>query len=160
MTLAVAIDDIEDRDLEAVLAIDLASFAPHELGAASADDVRARREAQLREERARPWSRIRVARTADGAVAGYALTWKVVDEVHLLDVAVAPSLRRRGVGRALVEDVVARARAEGAARILLEVRASNAAAVELYLGLGFARFNLRASYYADGEDAVEMERVL
>jgi ribosomal-protein-alanine N-acetyltransferase len=156
----VTIGDMSASEVDAVLAIDLASFAPHELGARSGEEVRAMREKQLREELARAWATVRVARLPGGAIAGYVLTWKVVDEIHLLNVAVAPEHRRAGVGRMLVEDVVARARESGMARILLEVRASNVAAVALYEALGFSRFNLRAGYYADGEDAVEMERVL
>lgn len=159
------IEPMARADLDAVLAIELASFESHELGAATALEVRTRREAQLAEELARPWASLRVARWRSAAggetvVVGYLLAWKVVDELQLLNVAVAPSHRRRGVGRALVVELLARGRAEAIARVLLEVRASNAAALALYGSLGFVRFNLRAGYYADGEDAIEMERVL
>lgn len=143
-------------DLEAVLEIDLASFEGHELGVRDGEDLRARREGQLREELARAWSSLRVVRDGE-MIVGYLLAWKVVDEFHLLNVAVLPDRRRAGIGRKLVQDLMARAPAEGVTRILLEVRASNVAALGLYERLGFTRFNLRAAYYADGEDAIEMD---
>lgn len=153
------VETMKPEDLEAVLAIDLASFEGHELGVRDGEDLRARREGQLREELARGWSNLRVAREGD-AVVGYLLAWKVVDEFHLLNVAVLPERRRAGIGLRLVEDLLARAPAEGVNRVLLEVRASNVAALALYERLGFERFNLRAGYYADGEDAIEMDRRL
>jgi ribosomal-protein-alanine N-acetyltransferase len=149
-----------EQDVEAALAIDLASFHQEVLVAsdigAEREEPRAVREKQLREELARSWARLRVARGANGEVLGYVLFWHVVDEIHLLNVAVAPPARRMGVGRALVDEVVAYARQNGASKVLLEVRASNAAALGLYERLGFSRYNVRKRYYPDGEDGVEM----
>jgi ribosomal-protein-alanine N-acetyltransferase len=108
----------------------------------------------------RAWARLRVAKEHDGRVVGYSLYWHVVDEIHLLNVAVTIGARRRGVGRALVDELMAYGRANGAARVLLEVRASNGPAIAMYEALGFERFNVRPKYYADGEDAVEMARAL
>jgi ribosomal-protein-alanine N-acetyltransferase len=88
------------------------------------------------------------------------LFWHVVDEVHLLNVAVAMEARMRGIGRALMEDLIAYGRANDVARILLEVRETNAVAIGLYESLGFERFNVRLRYYADGVDAVEMALAL
>jgi [ribosomal protein S18]-alanine N-acetyltransferase len=152
----VIIDALTLVDLAAAIEIDLESFVPGELGV-GAEDPRAVRERSLREELVRTWSRLRAVRDESGAVLGYALFWHVVDEVHLLNVAVAVSARRRGLGRALMEDLLAYARANGIVRILLEVRASNAAALSLYASLGFTRFNVRLRYYSDGEDAIEMQ---
>ena len=141
------------EDLEAVLAIDLASFVPER--AMTPDEARQVREQQLREELVRAWARLRVA-TADERVVGYLLSWHVVDEVHLLNVAVALDRRRQGLGEALVRSLIADATVGQAAKILLEVRASNAPAITLYERLGFERFHVRPRYYADGEDGVEM----
>ncbi|MBX3190433.1 MAG: ribosomal protein S18-alanine N-acetyltransferase [Labilithrix sp.] len=148
------IDDMSAGDVSAAIAIDIEAFQPSEIGAGR-EDPRVLRDQQLREEIARPWARVRVARRGD-AVVGYALVWHVVDEVHLLNVAVAASERRRGVARALMDDLLAYARDKGVARILLEVRASNAPAISLYEAFGFTRFSVRERYYADGEDAIEM----
>lgn len=147
----VSIEDMDPADLDAVLGIDLEAFHARDVG-----DARALRETQLREELARPFARIRVARSKDGAVVGYWLAWFVVDEVHLLNVAVASASRRSGIGRALVRDLVDEAARRHAAKILLEVRRSNVAARSLYESLGFEAFNERKAYYDDGEDAVEM----
>jgi ribosomal-protein-alanine N-acetyltransferase len=115
----------------------------------------------LAEERARSYARILVARdTEDGPVAGFALVWLVADEVHVLTVATALAARRRGVGRALVAALLALGAASGGVRALLEVRKDNVAALALYHGTGFEPFNVRARYYSDGEDAIEMSRAL
>jgi ribosomal-protein-alanine N-acetyltransferase len=156
MTAPVTIDALTEADLAAVIEIDLEAFVPSELGA-GAEDPRVVRERSLREELVRPWARLRAARDEAGRLLGYALFWHVVDELQLLNVAVAIPARRRGIGRALVEDLVTYARTHAAVRVLLEVRASNTAAIALYDQLGFARFNVRERYYADGEDAIEME---
>ena len=150
------IDAFSPADLDAAIAIDLASFTSGELalGGENPYAVRAR---SLGEELVRPWSRLRAARDQAGRLVGYSLFWHVVDEVHLLNVAVAVDARRRGLGRALMNDLFAYAREHAVVRILLEVRASNAPALALYESLGFSRFNVRPRYYADGEDAIEMD---
>jgi len=148
-----------EADLTAAIDIDLASFAPSELGVGT-EEPRAVRERSLREELVRPWARLRAARDESGILLGYALFWHVVDELQLLNVAVAIPARRRGIGRALMNDLIAYARSHDVARILLEVRAGNSAAIALYEQLGFTRFNVRERYYADDEDAIEMSLVL
>lgn len=150
------IDALRESDIDAAVAIDLVSFVGGELGAGG-EDPRVARTRSLREELMRPWSRIRAARDERGDLVGYCLFWHVVDELHLLNVAVAEKARRRGIGRALVQELLAYAAKHDVVRVLLEVRASNAAAIALYEQLGFTRFNVRERYYADGEDAVEME---
>lgn len=150
------IDALIESDLEAAIEIDLESFMPGELGA-GAEDPRVVRERSLREELVRTWARLRAARDESGTLVGYTLFWHVVDEVHLLNVAVAVSARRKGLGRALMADLLVYARANAITRVLLEVRASNAPALALYESLGFTRFNVRARYYSDGEDAIEMQ---
>ncbi|MEZ4437105.1 MAG: ribosomal protein S18-alanine N-acetyltransferase [bacterium] len=83
------------------------------------------------------------------------LEYRVVeDEADLAEIAVAPRARRQGLGRRLVDHLVAEARARGVARIYLEVRAGNAAARALYAATGFSPCGRRRRYYSDGEDAV------
>ena len=150
------IDTLTLADLDAAIEIDLESFVPGELGIGR-EDPRSVRERSLREELVRTWSRLRAARDESGLLVGYTLFWHVVDEIHLLNVAVAVSARRKGLGRSLLLDLVAYARANAVVRILLEVRASNTGALALYESLGFTRFNVRARYYSDGEDALELQ---
>ncbi len=97
---------------------------------------------------------------ADGpvrTVGGYIVIWLVEDEMHILNLAVTPSLRRQGIARKLVRAAIKRADQKGAKRAFLEVRASNAVAQKLYLDLGFTGTSLRRDYYdAPVEDAVIM----
>jgi ribosomal-protein-alanine N-acetyltransferase len=114
----------------------------------------------LRAELARPWARLWVAREAGAEIVGFALVWCVADEVHLLDLVARADRRRRGVGRALLEHVLAYGRDHAAATVLLEVRRSNVPALSLYRAAGFSEGRVRPAYYADGEDAVEMALAL
>ena len=92
-----------------------------------------------------------------GKVAGYAGLWLILDEAHITNVAVRPDLRGTGIGRLLMEQLVARAVSLGAHKMTLEVRVSNVAALTLYESLGFRRTGVRPRYYQDtGEDAVIM----
>lgn len=72
-------------------------------------------------------------------------------------IAVAPSARRHGLGRTLMQSLIAEARVRGAAEVFLEVRADNPNAQALYDSLGFASIALRPRYYQpDDVDAVIM----
>jgi [ribosomal protein S18]-alanine N-acetyltransferase len=102
-----------------------------------------------------------VPREGGEEVLGFAIVWLVHDELHVLNVAVAPEARRRGVARALLAEVEARAAAEGAAMATLEVRRSNEPARALYRTLGYQEVGVRPRYYAeDGEDAILMDKDL
>lgn len=83
------------------------------------------------------------------SVTGFALTRCLLDEEELLLLAVDPRWRRRGIGRLLLDRVIADARARGIARLFLEMRDGNDAA-RLYAGAGFAQVGRRADYYRRG----------
>lgn len=94
---------------------------------------------------------------------GYFVAMVAVDELHLLNITVAPRHRGRGHGRALLEVVVAAALARGLHSVWLEVRASNERARQLYQRQGFNTVGQRRGYYpaATGrEDALVMVRRL
>ncbi len=99
------------------------------------------------------------ALTGDGRVAGYICPMLLLDEGHILNVAVSPEFRGCGLGQLLVERVIAECREGGAAFVSLEVRPSNATAIVLYERLGFTVTGRRKRYYGDGEDALLMEYV-
>ena len=123
-----------------------------------------------------PWSRANftdslssgydawVLRDAHGALHGYYLLMPAVDEAHLLDVAVAASLQRRGLGRYLLDKAAARARGLGMASILLEVRPSNTRALDVYRRYGYVEIGRRRAYYpaheGQREDAIVMRYTL
>ena len=91
-------------------------------------------------------------------LVGYVCRWIVAAEVQILNIAIHPDWRRRGIGRELVEAVLEEAREEGAARVTLEVRRYNNPAIGLYERLGFRRVGERRNYYGAGEDALLMEK--
>ena len=100
-----------------------------------------------------------VACVADGVIAGYICPMLVIDEGHILDVAVSPAYRGLGIGRLLVERALCDCRDAGAEFVSLEVRPSNVGALALYEALGFVETGRRKRYYQDGEDAVMMEYI-
>jgi len=97
----------------------------------------------------------------DDELVAFALIWILADELHLVNFAVRRELRREGIGRALLDEVLARAVERGATIVTLEVRDGNEAARELYGASGFVEVALRPSYYPDThEDAVIMIKTL
>ncbi len=99
-----------------------------------------------------------VAETS-GRVAGYLMAWKIVDQLHLLNIATDPDFRRLGVGTALLRTATELAQNMGLVEITLEVRESNQEARAFYFKHGFAARGRRKSYYVDnGEDAIIMTR--
>jgi [ribosomal protein S18]-alanine N-acetyltransferase len=111
---------------------------------------------QLRAELERPWARSWVARETEHGVVAFLVAWHVADEMHLLNVATRADRQRRGIGRAILEAFIAHAREVRARHVLLEVRRSNGPAIALYRTLGFFAMGVRARYYPDDEDAIEM----
>lgn len=97
-----------------------------------------------------PHSQRRVAvREEDGEVIGYMIFWIVLDEGHLMSLAVDPDARRQGVGEHLLTEFVEICRTSGVVHLSLEVRKSNGAALELYLKHRFLPIGLRKGYYSD-----------
>lgn len=132
------------EDLPAVLAIERGSFAAPWSSALFLQELRV------------PFSRIVVARRPAARVVGYVCRWLVADEVHVLNLAICPEHRRRGIGTALMREVLREADAGGAAAVFLEVRGSNAAGRALYRALGFEEVGCRRDYYGAGENALIM----
>ena len=89
----------------------------------------------------------RIGYGEDGTACGVLLDQCLGPEGEILTLGVAPAWRRRGVARVLLQDLIVRARAGGAQRLLLEVAADNAAALALYTSFGFARQGIRRHYY-------------
>jgi ribosomal-protein-alanine N-acetyltransferase len=107
-----------------------------------------------------PFGRLSVAHLCEGEdrVVGHVCFWVVFEELRLMNLAVAGSVRRHGIGRRLLQHAMGAGWEQGAKRALLEVRASNTPALVLYEQSGFIRKARRTNYYTNPvEDAVLME---
>jgi ribosomal-protein-alanine N-acetyltransferase len=90
-----------------------------------------------------------------GGISGYVVALEAADEGEILNLAVAPTGRRNGVGRALVQQILEVLTARGVRQIYLEVRESNAPARALYAAHGFKEAGRRKQYYRRPvEDAI------
>ena len=90
-----------------------------------------------------------------GGVQAFLVAQTAAPEWELENVVVAPAARRKGLATRLLGELLRFARQQGALAVLLEVRASNAAALSLYGGCGFVRSGLRPRYYQNPqEDAI------
>ncbi len=92
----------------------------------------------------------------NGTVAGYVGSQTVLGEADMMNLAVAEPFRRRGIARALVEELM---RQLPAYQLTLEVRASNTAAIALYDSMGFQQVGRRKNYYrSPKEDALILRK--
>lgn len=92
-------------------------------------------------------------------LVGYGLGQRLLDGLDILNLAVLPAFRGRGIGRALLTRLLDDAERHGLCRVTLEVRVSNRPARRLYERCGFVTVGRRRGYYADtGEDALLMTR--
>ncbi len=109
----------------------------------------------LREELDNSCARFLTAVGPSGAVAGYIGCHTVLDEGYITNVAVSPAFRRRGIGRQLVQTLLARS--DDLSFVTLEVRASNQPAIALYTACGFRPVGTRRRFYSHpAEDALLM----
>jgi ribosomal-protein-alanine N-acetyltransferase len=93
----------------------------------------------------------------ENRIIGYGGFWLIVDEAHLVNLAVHPDCRRQGIGTQIMRYLLNLAKQLGAKRATLEVRASNKIAQKFYAKFGFVTIALRKKYYPDTkEDAVIM----
>ena len=94
------------------------------------------------------------------SAGGMIIARTVADEAEILTLAVDPSSRRQGIGRALLQQAAATALERGAKAFFLEVAADNVPAQALYAALGFAVIGRRRGYYPNGGDALVLRRPL
>jgi [ribosomal protein S18]-alanine N-acetyltransferase len=140
----------------------MASWVIEPLTVADVDDVLALEEAAF----TNPWTRAMylaelenpgvsycfLARDASRQAVGFCSFWRVLDELHINNLAVLPDFRRRGIASALLAFVLQKGAEFGARRATLEVRRSNDAARALYERFGFAVAGVRSSYYTKPVD--------
>ena len=149
--LPAAVDDaglrsMRESDLDAVLAIETRAYPFPWTRTIFLDCLRAGYSAWLLEQ--------------DGCILGYGLLSVAADEGHVLNLCTRPELQNRGLGRRMLQALIRQARTQGAQRLFLEVRPSNAGAIALYHATGFNEIGRRPRYYPDHdgrrEDALVM----
>lgn len=106
-----------------------------------------------------PYAFVFVAKV-DEQLLGYIDFWITFQQAQINNLAVTPGLRRKGIGKVLLEDALKRIQQAGCERVTLEVRVSNLAAQKLYESFGFRFAYQKKQYYANGEDAWLMEKTL
>lgn len=135
----------EDR-LDEVVAIEARSYAHPWTRGNFSDSLRSGYQAQLL--------------VAGGTLIGYFVAMKGVDEVHLLNITVAPEYQSQGWGRLMLDALALWSRSQGAQWLWLEVRVGNARAQRIYEQHGYRRVGERRGYYPAGgserEDAIVM----
>jgi len=95
----------------------------------------------------------------DDTVVGYIGSQTAVDETDVMNVAVHPDHRRKGIAEALIEMLIKHLKERGSHALMLEVRASNAPAIALYEKIGFQQVGLRKNYYRNPrEDALILRK--
>ncbi|MBI5888849.1 MAG: ribosomal protein S18-alanine N-acetyltransferase [Deltaproteobacteria bacterium] len=95
-------------------------------------------------------------RQGPGGIIAYSIFWIVQGEAHILNLAVDPEWRRKGVALTFLQSILDFMRPRTVFEVFLEVRMSNIAAIRLYKGLGFREAYVRKKYYGD-EDAIVMK---
>jgi len=137
-----------DTDLEAILEVEQASF-----------NNPTPREWYVSELQRPEVCFVYVIRTPDCPVAGFCAFWKVLDQIHINNLAIRPGFRQRGLARLLLARILDEATSLGVASATLEVRRSNAVARRLYESAGFRLAGVRTSYYTKPiEDALILTR--
>jgi [ribosomal protein S18]-alanine N-acetyltransferase len=135
-------------EIDAILAIEQASFTNPWT-----------REMYLAELKNEGVSFFYLARDQGRRILGFCSFWRVLDELHINNIAVVPEYRRLGVGSALLRRVLDEATRFGIRRTMLEVRQSNAPARQLYEKFGFVVAGTRSKYYTNPiEDALVLWR--
>ncbi len=107
-------------------------------------------------EQMRAGTRHYVVARQDGDIVGYAGVWFAVDEAHVTNVAVAPTVRRQGIARALMLHLAEVAIERGCVAWTLEVRLTSHGAQRMYEEFGFESAGVRQRYYDNVEDAIVM----
>lgn len=156
----VAFEPMTEGDLEAVRAVEVAAYAHPWSRKHFLDSLQAGYPAVLLLGEALPGEPAQTARADGRVLLGYLVAMPGVDEVHLLNITVAPAHQRQGWARFMLDALVLWSRGQQAQWLWLEVRQSNEAARRLYERYGFSQVGLRKGYYPDGhlrrEDAMVM----
>ena len=89
----------------------------------------------------------------EGVICGFIDFWITFDVAQVNQIAVLSSLRRKGIGQVLMQDMINRITNAGVNKITLEVRTQNDKAIALYEKFGFKEALIKKGYYDNGDDA-------
>lgn len=143
------IREMQDRDMEAVLAIEAQSFSSHWTHQQMVYELHENTFASL------------FVYEEDEIVLGYIDYWITFDTCQLASIAVSREARRKGIAKALMDEMIQAAEKKYCSVISLEVRVSNEPAKALYQRYGFVEASIRKNYYSDNhEDAILMVKGL
>jgi ribosomal-protein-alanine N-acetyltransferase len=138
------------RDKDAIIAVEAEAFASASWGARAVADGMKERGVD-----------ILVATRGDSLEPSGFIFWRRAgDEAEILSIGVARAARRQGCARALLSEIVEKARGGGVRSLFLEVDVANAAAAILYQSAGFEKVGRRKRYYKNGGDALVMRLTL
>jgi ribosomal-protein-alanine N-acetyltransferase len=145
-----AIASMDERHIDSLLSIEASSFK-HPWGRRSFLDEISNRYS---------YSYVLTVRNkSQNQVIAYTCLRKIIDELHILKIAVNEAHRRKGIAYQFLNDCLKSAAKKEIKTVFLEVRPSNEAALHLYQKMGFHVIGKRPRYYADtGEDAIIMEK--
>jgi [ribosomal protein S18]-alanine N-acetyltransferase len=132
-------EENQHRYLDSIIQIENMSFSTPWSSAGFLQEIR------------NPVSRLWAA-MIDEDLKGYICFWMLDFEIQLLDLAVHPEERRKGLGRFLLNNMIEEAVSRNLESIWLEVRVSNTGAIRLYQNLGFVQVGLRRKYYQDTQE--------
>ena len=156
MNASLRLADSGDAPLLAVIEREASAFPWSDVQLANACDV------QASSDKSTPREHVVVVEQNE-KVCGFIIYTQLLDEGAIHNIAVSPACQRRGMARALLAEVLDVFARDGASRVLLEVRASNAAAQCLYSSFGFELDGVRKNYYPSNgtrEDALLMSKPL
>jgi ribosomal-protein-alanine N-acetyltransferase len=140
----IIIEDMKPGDLPAIIEIEKVSFTTPWSETSFFNELK------------KPRSFLKVAKKGERIVGYFCAGW-IIDEGHVLDVAVHPKYRRLGIASTLVSLAIERLKEEGCRFVFLEVRDSNEPAKKMYAKFGFEFLGTRKNYYVSpAEDAVIM----
>jgi ribosomal-protein-alanine N-acetyltransferase len=146
--LLLTVRDMKPEDLDVIVELERVLFSP--------PWSRESFEYELEQ----PYSESYVVVCGDRIVA-YFMMWSLLDEMHILNIAVIPEYRRKGIARWLLETFIEKSQQQQMRTVHLEVRDSNVSAVRLYEKIGFKTVGRRRNYYSDPtEDALLMSYII
>ena len=96
---------------------------------------------------------------SNNSIIGYAVAWRVADEIQINSISVKKSFRKQGIGSKLLAEIIKNDSGKVCSRAILDVRSNNMEAINFYTDNGFTKTGIRKNYYND-DDAVLMEKIL